>query len=126
MFEIYFTAQVCCQLLLCAKQNNNHKFLRSHMEARMDDYTSNGEGLYRVQQLPYAFNLHHIVHYMNNKNNTGIILQFKYIEIYAQFLPQSNLIFSLPMEWENEIYFKNNSPSSGCEKVKVSQSILLT
>lgn len=39
---------------------------------------------------------------MNNKNNTGIILQFKYIEIYAEFLPQSNLIFSLPMEWENK------------------------
>jgi len=62
MFEIYFTAQVCCQLPLCAKQN---KFCCSHVEAWMDDYTSNGEGLHRVQQLPYNFTLHRVVHYMN-------------------------------------------------------------
>lgn len=67
MFEICFTAQVCCQLLLYAKQNNNHKFCRSHVEARMDDYTSNGESLYRVQQLPHTFDLHHIVCYMNEQ-----------------------------------------------------------
>lgn len=35
------------------------------MESQMDNYTSNEEGLYGVQ--PYIFNLHHIVHYMNEK-----------------------------------------------------------
>lgn len=35
------------------------------MESWMDDYTSNEEGLYGVQQPPYIFILHHIVHYMN-------------------------------------------------------------
>lgn len=37
------------------------------MESRMDDYTSNEERLYRVHQPSYIFNLHHIVHYMNEK-----------------------------------------------------------
>lgn len=126
MFEAYFTAQVCCQLLLYAKQNN-HKFFFSHVEAWMDDYTRNGEGLHRVQQLLYTLIYTMLsITWMNNKNNTSIILRFKYIEVYAELLPQSNLFFSLPMEWENEIYSKNNSPSSGYEKAKVSQNTLLT
>lgn len=116
MFQIYFIAQACCQLLLCAKQNHHHKFFCSHMEPWMGDYTGNEEHLYRVWQLPYTFNLHHPVCYMNNKNNMGIILQFEHIDTYAGLPRQSIFIFSLPMEWENEIYFRNISPSSGCGK----------
>lgn len=125
MFEIYFIAQACCQLLLCAKQNHHHKFFCSHMEPWMDDYTGNEEHLYRVWQLPYTFNLHHLVRYMNNKNNMGIILQFEHIDTYAGLPPQSIFIFSLPMEWENEILEIFLHPQ-GVEKVKVSQNILLT
>lgn len=75
MFEICFIAQVCCQLLLCAKQNNNHKFCHSHMEAQMDDYTSNGEVhiVCKSYHTPVIYTIISII-WMNVQNNTGIIL----------------------------------------------------